>query len=318
MKVSVIIPVYNVDRYLRQCLDSVLNQSLKDIEVIVINDGSTDRSLSIIMEYEQRFEQFIFINQMNKGLSASRNIGLRLASGEYVYFLDSDDYLASDALEVFYQEATQHDLDILMFNSTVFYEGSNQIEHSFRQGVPEEVVTGEQFFKAFYSDRSYNAATCCQFYRRNFLIDYSLFFFEGIIHEDELYTFESLLLAKSVKYLPQPLYFRRVHEGSITTSLNKQKKVESLITVVHEAKKFFEDYQYLWNHEMKKSIQNTIDFFYYLILYYCDLFQFHWIHDEIVSEIHTQETVNIELLMQVDASCLFYHRGLYFKNIRNV
>lgn len=317
MKVSVIIPVYNVEHYLRECLDSVLNQSLKEIEVIVINDGSTDRSLGIIMEYQSRFEHFIYINQVNKGLSASRNVGLRLATGEYIYFLDSDDYLTTDALETCYQEAKQDDLDILMFTSTIFYEQGDQIDHCYRQPLPESVVSGTEFFKQFYADRSYNAATCYQFYRRSFLLEQDLFFYEGIIHEDELYTFQSLLVAKAVKYLPKSLYFRRVHPGSITTTLNKQKKVESFVTIAQESKKTSEHRSLLWDDDMKISIQKVIDQFYYLSLYYCDLYQFHRIRDEIVTEIHLNHRENIELQMQADASCLFYHRHLYLKNLRD-
>ena len=92
-KISVIIPVYNVEKYLRECLDSLLNQTFKDIEIICVNDGSTDGSLNILNEYASKDSRFIIINQNNQGLSAARNNGLNVAKGDYVAFLDSDDYI---------------------------------------------------------------------------------------------------------------------------------------------------------------------------------------------------------------------------------
>ena len=102
VKVSVIIPVYNVEQYLKECLDSVINQTLKDIEIICINDGSTDGSLKILEKYESLDDRIVVFSQENSGLSATRNKGMQLSSGEYVYFMDSDDYLELNALEELY------------------------------------------------------------------------------------------------------------------------------------------------------------------------------------------------------------------------
>ena len=97
--VSVVIPVYNVEPYLSECLDSVCKQTLKNIEIICINDGSTDRSLTVLQKYSERDKRIHIINQNNQGLSYSRNVGIRQAKGRYVYFLDSDDYITHNALE---------------------------------------------------------------------------------------------------------------------------------------------------------------------------------------------------------------------------
>ena len=120
--VSIIIPVYNVESYLAECLDSACNQTLKNIEIICINDGSTDNSLNILQEYEKRDNRISIISQDNRGASRARNIGIQHAKGKYIYFLDSDDYLAHDALEMLVNTMETGNLELLLFNANVFGE----------------------------------------------------------------------------------------------------------------------------------------------------------------------------------------------------
>ena len=121
-EVSVIIPVYNAEKYLRECLDSVVNQTLKDIEIICIDDGSTDHSRAILMGYEKSDPRITVISQENLGLSAARNCGMRYASGKYIYFLDSDDYIDGEALEILVRLAEENDADSVHFAAKPFYE----------------------------------------------------------------------------------------------------------------------------------------------------------------------------------------------------
>lgn len=107
VKLSVIIPVYNVEKYLKRCLDSVINQTLKDIEILCINDGSTDDSLSILEEYKSKDSRIVIISQGNKGLAATRNVGIENAKGEYLAFVDSDDWINSKFLECLYSSAKE-------------------------------------------------------------------------------------------------------------------------------------------------------------------------------------------------------------------
>ena len=104
IKVSIVIPVYNVEKYLEECIESAIKQSLNDIEIICINDGSTDSSLEILKKYEKKYSNIIVISQENKGLSASRNVGIRKAKGKYIYFLDSDDFIDTNSMELCYKE----------------------------------------------------------------------------------------------------------------------------------------------------------------------------------------------------------------------
>ena len=120
MKLSIIIPVYNVEPYLRECLESVLQQSFADWEAICVNDGSTDNSATILEEYGHKDDRFKIVNQPNGGLSAARNTGLKAATGEYVLFLDSDDWLEGNALEIVSGSLT--DEDLLCFSGRRFFE----------------------------------------------------------------------------------------------------------------------------------------------------------------------------------------------------
>ena len=122
-KVSIIMPVYNVERYLRGCLDSVTSQTLKEVEIIVVNDGSTDNSLSILQEYERKFpDQMRVFTTENRGVSHARNYGLRHASGEFVLFVDSDDFIEEDMCEKLYQKAVQDGNDIVVCGRYNVYE----------------------------------------------------------------------------------------------------------------------------------------------------------------------------------------------------
>ena len=113
--VSVIIPVYNVEEYLKEALESVVNQSLKDIEIIIINDGSTDKSLRIIKGYATKDKRIKIINQKNQGQSIARNSGIENAKGKYIYFMDSDDYIALETLEVCYKKCEEYELEMIYF-----------------------------------------------------------------------------------------------------------------------------------------------------------------------------------------------------------
>lgn len=120
IKVSIIIPIYNVEKYLRQCLDSAVNQTLSNIEIILINDGSTDNSSCIAREYSLNYSFIKLIEQKNSGQSIARNKGIDAANGKYIYFLDSDDYIEINAIENLYKEAERNNLDLVLFEGNSF------------------------------------------------------------------------------------------------------------------------------------------------------------------------------------------------------
>ena len=125
-KVSIIIPVYNVEKYLKKCLDSVINQTLKDIEIICIDDGSTDSSYTILNEYAQKDNRFVILKQKNNGAGAARNKGIEIAKGEYLYFLDSDDFVDITLLEKAHTKIKENDCDICIFKNYFYNDNTKE------------------------------------------------------------------------------------------------------------------------------------------------------------------------------------------------
>lgn len=218
-KVSVIIPVYNTEKYLRECLDSVMNQTLKDIEVICVDDGSTDGSLAILREYEAKDSRVIVLSQENKGLSAARNAAMERAHGKYVDFVDSDDSILPDLLEKTVTLAEDQALDIVAFDNEIIFEREGLRKLSFcdmDEFTPVE--TGTAYLKRAKNMHTLFIPGWSKLVRRGLLEENKICFPEGIIHEDELYTLLIYIHAKRVTQIPKKLYRRRVREDSIMTT----------------------------------------------------------------------------------------------------
>lgn len=246
IKVSVIITVYNVERYLEECIKSVLNQTLDNIEIIAVNDGSTDRSLGILEKYKKEHNNITIINQVNKGVSAARNTGLKHARGKYIYFLDSDDCIDSKLTEICYNTCQNNRTQISMFDAGVFYENDIKKDNfSFNYERKNEldsnvVKSGEELFCELDVKKCYRVPVWLFFYEKMFLLSNNLYFYDGIIHEDELFTPKVLLKADRVIYIPKDLIFRRVRNNSIMTTKVDIKNVEGYYTVAEELYGFAE------------------------------------------------------------------------------
>lgn len=227
--ISIIIPVYNVEKYLRECLDSVLNQTLTNFEAICINDGSTDSSQAILDEYAQKDNRIKIISKINGGLSSARNVGINNANGEYITFLDSDDYLTSDALKTCFEKAKCDQLDILVFCAKSFCE--NGISSSYGKQYTlcpsqlTEVMTGSEFLIKSLTYNNHIGTAPIKLFRTDFLKENNLRFIEGILHEDEPFYYEAILLAKRVTKIQNQFYCRRYRSDSITTTNKTSKHV---------------------------------------------------------------------------------------------
>jgi len=223
-KVSVIVPVYNVESYLNECLDSILNQTLRDIEIICVNDGSTDSSLRVLEEYRRKDARVKVISQWNGGLSCARNTGLRAARGEYVYFIDSDDYIETNALEYLYQEARKDQLDILFFDGESFFEPPELKKEfpgddcCYRPCEFYGVLSGVEMYEKMREKGVFRPMVWLQLLRRQYLLDEKLTFREGILHEDILFTTCGTLQAKRVGHRNIALYHYRRRANAITSS----------------------------------------------------------------------------------------------------
>ena len=223
--VSVIIPVYNMVGWMEDSIQSICQQTLNNIEIICINDGSTDHSLQILQRIAKEDHRIRVVSQPNGGLSAARNMGLKHAKGKYIYFFDSDDMLKPYALEMLYQIAETKQLDILLFDAESRYQTA-EIERKFpeyknlytRNRAYKEVLTGEKMYTLMRQEQAYRCSVCLQFVRRKFVEDSGISFLNGILHEDELYSAQIMLKAKKVSHINEPLFIRNVHADSIVSS----------------------------------------------------------------------------------------------------
>ena len=244
MDISVIIPVYNVEQYLEQCLDSVVNQNTSlNIEIICINDGSTDNSLEILKAYEKVYPTLKVISQKNQGLSKSRNIGIKHASGTFLTFLDSDDYLTSKTiLDELGKIAVKEELDILIADFDFSYEDQTKNKKFTRNVSERRVISGKEFYQAFIETETLMPIACGKLYKTTFLKDNILYFYEGIFHEDEEFTPKAYVLAKRVKYVPKSFFQYRQREGSITSQGNGH-RLKDLLLIARSLKEFNEVHQ---------------------------------------------------------------------------
>lgn len=219
-KVTVIISVFNEENFIKKSLESVINQSLKEIEIIVVDDGSTDNTLKILNTYAKNDSRIKIISHKNIGLGASRNKAIRLATGEYLAFLDGDDWLAIDAMEISYNEAKDKNTQMTIFQminydnkTNTTYENDwfnlNNLDESF-----DDCVFNSNKTKDFLFDLSVSA--CQKIYKTSFLKDINAKFPEGIYFEDMPFFFYVYLKAERVSIIRQHFYYRRKHDASIT------------------------------------------------------------------------------------------------------
>lgn len=231
MKFSVIVPVYNVEAYLDDCLSSLQAQDFADFEVICVNDGSTDRSREILSEWAGKMPQIRVIDRVNGGLSAARNTGLETASGDYVVFVDSDDWVEPTMLSRLAEEA--HGEDMICFACRKSDSGVTDTL------IPEQ-NDGWSYYNRHALEHREVPFVCVwqRCYRREFLLENKLCFREGILHEDNEFTPRACLKSKRVKVIPNVLYNYRIRSGSIMTTRGLRSK-ESLITIGNELSELF-------------------------------------------------------------------------------
>ena len=237
--VSVIIPVYNVEEYLRECIDSVINQTYKNLEIILVDDGSTDSSGKICDDYAEKDERIAAIHQTNGGLSAARNAGLDKASGDYIYFLDSDDYVADNTLETLITIAEKDNSDIVFFDAVSFADTPDfTVKQNYIHKHKYKSDTGYNVFSAMTRNKEYHSAVPLQLFRKDLLTESKIRFIPGILYEDMIFTYQALCFARVVSQCDKALYYRRYRKNSIMTSSKTKKHFESCIEVSKTNTKF--------------------------------------------------------------------------------
>lgn len=237
MKFSIIIPVYNVAQYLPKCLDSVLAQTCADFEAVCVNDGSTDNSLEILEEYQKKDSRIKVVSQQNGGLSVARNTGLSHAHGDYVFFLDSDDWIELDALKILSENLSGEDM--VCFGGRRYLEEKGTYEEPDKMEYESDLTGWEYYSRHALESRKF-AFVCVvlRLYRRQFLLENGLKFTEGIYHEDNMFTPVACYYANKVKLIPDCLYDYRVRGNSIMTT-RSIKHNKDILFIANTLSEFF-------------------------------------------------------------------------------
>lgn len=238
VKVSVILPIYNVAPYLAEAFDSILQQSLREIEIIAVDDGSTDHSWEIIQSYQQRDSRVMAYRQPNQGQSVARNVALEHATGEYIYMMDSDDVLSSsDMLKTCYDYAKRNEAEFVFFDRQQFTEN----DVNFRVGVnstkyveENKKYDGEPLLNLMLDTTSYNCVVWLLLINRRHLDQIRLRFYPGIIHEDELFTTVLMLESHSIFCLKRSFVNHRIRSMSTVGKKFTRRNMDCYLTVADQ------------------------------------------------------------------------------------
>lgn len=242
MLVSIIVPIYNVENYLVDCIESIINQTYKNIEIILINDGSNDNSPKICDEYQKKDKRIKVIHKQNSGLSETRNIGLNIAKGEYIYFVDSDDFLEKRAVEFLLEEAIYHSADFIFYDANIVGDKSNPAfppNKYLRKGLYPARLDGLRMLDKLLLNDEYSSSVPLLFINNRIIKKNNLHFFKGILHEDQLFTFLLFFYSDKVVNLSIPLYNRRIRKSSIMVSGVKPYNLKSMMIVFYEIAKIY-------------------------------------------------------------------------------
>lgn len=271
MKISVILPIYNVEDYLEECINSILNQTMKEYEVILVNDRSTDKSEIIAKRYAEKHENIRLINHAtNLKQGAARNTGLKVAKGKYVLFLDPDDIIDNRLFELCYQKAEINNLDFVSFGYKILFEDNlNSKEKKYHKGFVNDIISAEEIIegKKLFTEEILEVGICGsiwrEFYRRDFLIENQIRFREGLQYEDGDFYFETLMKAKRVMNIPEELYIYRKRLDSVTTRIVKLSDVEALEKMITRILDII-NIEELKEYRFKSAIERFVNNFFFI------------------------------------------------------
>lgn len=241
-KVSVILPIYNVAPYLDEAFQSIINQTLEDIEIIVVNDGSTDESQQYIKKYAKQDSRIKSLQQKNQGQSVARNHAIEHATGEYIYMMDSDDKIEPTTLEECYHYAEETKADFIFFDGDIFYDkGAEELTWDYkRTHLCKENIKykGEFLLNRMIDTGKHSCVVWLLFIRKSYLDNIGLLFYPGIIHEDELYTTILTLRSNNIFCLQQTLVHHRVRNTSTMGKHYSKRNMDCYLTVFDELFRF--------------------------------------------------------------------------------
>lgn len=251
-KISVIVPVYNVEKYLKKCVDSIINQTLEDIEIILVDDGSKDASGKICDEYAEKDERIIVIHKENGGLSSARNTGIEKASSSYLGFVDSDDYIEKNMYERLYDEAVSNKADLVMCDLYHCYEGKEPVKNPH---VEKCIWNSEEAIKTVMEAKKTSVTAVNKLYKKELFAD--IRYPEGKLSEDAFVIVEILMQAKKIVFISEQFYYYVHRKNSITSSAYKPKDLNVLEAYAKNKKIIQKNYpnlidtaemRYMWAH----------------------------------------------------------------------
>lgn len=243
IKFSIIIPVYNVEKFLERCLKSICELKLEDKEIILINDGSTDNSLEILEKYIKTYPENIkIISQKNQGVSKARNVGIENSIGEYILFIDSDDFIDPKQTEKILNVAYEQEVDILIGSFFEYFSEENIKSMPFIKKDLDRVYDGMKFLKYSHKERCFSDVVWNKVYNRRFLLENKLFFKEKLLHEDTLFNLKAFCFAEKIKYfIGTPFYYYRQNNMHSIMKTKTKKNYEHILYIIQELLDFIED-----------------------------------------------------------------------------
>lgn len=280
--ISVVVPVYNVKKYLSQCIESLMNQSYTDLEIILVDDGSTDGCDLICEHYKELDNRIKVIHKPNGGLSDARNAGMEIAGGDFICFIDSDDYVDVSMLEIMY--SFTKDADVVICGKTDFYDDDVITENKANDDIPVKFMSGMEAFGHFLlEDEEGYVVAWNKLYRREIFVRNNIVYPVGKIHEDCFTTYKAFINAEKVAYVDLPLYKYRHRKDSIMGKINIQGDMDiieaynNIIDVVKEKyPELIELAEYrcmisylfcakrasiVWNRKVLREISKSLTFF---------------------------------------------------------
>ena len=270
IKISIIIPVYNAEKYLKRCLISIIKQSLKEIEIICVNDGSIDNSLEILKKLQLEDKRIIIIDQKNSGSSGARNAALKIAKGEYCLNIDSDDWIEQDYLKDIYNRAKKDDLDIIISNIIFDFQSNTQKNYIVNDLDidNDKIITGKEYINIFFTGNGYG-------YTCNKLIKRELYIKNNLWYDEEIFLLEDVEMLITMSYFARKIgKLNRAYYHYIQGENNGSKKIQvarlyDILICMNKLIKFFSFYnenkivdlvkQEKYIHLLSRSLENNYD-----------------------------------------------------------
>ena len=249
-----IVPVYNVEKYIERCINSLVNQSFCNFEIILVDDGSTDSSSKICDTYASMDQRIKVIHKKNGGLSDARNVGVKAAVGEYIIFVDSDDYIKRNTCERVYRLIKENKKVDIIIGEAKEIHSNKTLEQKHTNLKKNYVYTNKEYIQLSCIKKQFYMPACINVYKREFIITNELYFKKGLLHEDMEWSPRVFLAANEILYLKDPFYFYVIRDGSITQSKNKDKNKKDSMDILVEL-------YILFNNINDINLRNTLNAF---------------------------------------------------------